>query len=81
MICWLQTAAKRLKVKISHSDMWAADVFYYKTCHNRFVYLYRKIPKENPLLNKEVSSQSSGKRILGFDEKENCDTDKILSFI
>ena len=24
---WLQTAAKRLKVQISNSDMWAADVF------------------------------------------------------
>ena len=24
---WLQTATKRLKVQISHSDMWAADVF------------------------------------------------------
>ena len=28
---WLQTAAKRLKVQISNSDMWAADVFYHKT--------------------------------------------------
>ena len=23
---WLQTAARHLKVQISHSDMWAADV-------------------------------------------------------
>ena len=32
---WLQTAAKRLKVQISHCDMWAADVFYYKICYGR----------------------------------------------
>ena len=31
---WLQTAAKRLKVQISNSDMWAADVFYHKTCYD-----------------------------------------------
>ena len=34
----LQTAAKRLRVQIRHSDMWDPDVFYYKTCYNRFVY-------------------------------------------
>ena len=32
---WLQTAAKRFKVQISHCDMWAADVFYYKICYGR----------------------------------------------
>ena len=58
---WLQTAAKSLKVQISHSDMWAADVFYYKTCYDRFFYVYRKIPRGSPLLNGEVSSQSAGK--------------------
>ena len=26
------TTTKRLKVQISYSDMWAADIFYYKTC-------------------------------------------------
>ena len=56
---WLQAAPKRLKVQISHSDMWAIDAFYYKTCSDRFVYFCSKIPKENPLLNKEVSNQSS----------------------
>ena len=50
---WLQIAAKRLKVQIIHSDMWVADVFYYKTCYNRSVYFYTKISKENPLLNRK----------------------------
>ena len=44
---WLQTEVKRLKVQISHSDMWVADFPYYKIC-----LLYRKIPKGNPLLYK-----------------------------
>ena len=61
---WLQAAAKRLKIQISNSDMLAADVFYYKTCYDRFVYFYRKIPKENSLLNKEVSNQFSEKEFL-----------------
>ena len=61
---WLQTAAKYLKVQLSHSDMWAADIFYYKTCYDRFVYFYIKIPKENPLLNEQVSSQSAEKEFL-----------------
>ena len=61
---WLQAAAKRLKTQISNSDILAADVFYYKTCYDRFVYFYRKIPKENPLLNKEVSNQFSKKEFL-----------------
>ena len=39
---WWQTAAKRLKVQISNSDMWAAGVFYDKTCYYRFVYLIEK---------------------------------------
>ena len=60
----LKTEAKCLKVQISHSDMWAADVFYYTTCHDRFVYFYGKIPKENPLINKEVLSQFAEKKIL-----------------
>ena len=34
----LQTAAKRWKLQISNSDMWAADVFHCKTCYNRFFY-------------------------------------------
>ena len=59
---WLQTAAKCLKV--SDSDMWVADVFCNKTYYDRFVYFYRKIPKENLLLNKEVSSQSAEKEFL-----------------
>ena len=29
----LQTAAKRWKLQISNSDMWAADVFHSKTCY------------------------------------------------
>ena len=33
--------------------------FYHKTCYDRFVYFYRKIPKESPLLNEEVSNQST----------------------
>ena len=44
---WLQTEVKRLKVQISHSDMWVADFPYYKIW-----LLYRKIPKGNPLLYK-----------------------------
>ena len=39
---WLQAASKRLKVQISHSDMWTVDVFYYKTCYDRFVYFIEK---------------------------------------
>ena len=50
---WLQIAVKRLKVQIIHSDMWVADVFYYKTCYDRSVYFYIKISKENPLLNRK----------------------------
>ena len=45
IICLLQTGAKNLKVQISYSDIWAADVFYYKTYYDRFVYfleIYRK---------------------------------------
>ena len=60
----LQTAAERLKIQISHSDMCAEDGFYYKTCYDRLVHFYRKITKENPLLNEEVSSQSSEKQFL-----------------
>ena len=44
--------------------MWVANVFLHKTGYDRFVYFYRKIPKENPLLNKEVSSQSAEKEFL-----------------
>ena len=35
--------------------------FYHKTCHDRFVYFYIKIPKENLLINEEVSSHSAEK--------------------
>ena len=77
---WLQTAAKLLKVQISYSDTWAADAFYYKTCDDRFVFFYRKIPKENSLLNEEVSWLDR-KRIHGSDKNENYDTEKLLSLI
>ena len=60
---WLQTSAKRLKVQISHSDM-GCSVFYYKTCCDRFFYFCKKILKENPLLNEEVSIQYAGKEFL-----------------
>ena len=53
-----------LWLQISHSDMWAADVFYFKNCYDRFVYFYKKIPKGNPLLNEEVSSKSAEKEFL-----------------
>ena len=36
-------------------------IFCHKTCHDRFVYFYKKIPKENPFLKEEVSSHSSEK--------------------
>ena len=40
--------------------MWPAGVFHHKTFYDRVVYfLKKKIPKANPLLNKEVSSQSA----------------------
>ena len=42
---WLQTAVKSLKVQISQSYIWAADVFYYKTCYDRFVYIKKKNTK------------------------------------
>ena len=77
---WLQTLAKRLKVQVSHSDMSASDVFYYKTCYNRFAYFHRKIPTENSLLNEEVSSQSAEKEFLVFMKKENCDKEKTVIF-
>ena len=51
---WLQTATKRLKVHISNSDMRAADFFYHNIFYDRDVYFYRKIPKENTLVDKEV---------------------------
>ena len=60
----LQTAAERLKIQISHSDMCTEDGFYFKICYDRLIHFYRKITKENPLLNEEVSSQSSEKQFL-----------------
>ena len=68
-----------MKVQISHSDMWAADVFYCKTCSNRFVYFYRKIPKENTLLNKEVSNQSSEKEFLVLIKRKTVKNCYLLS--
>ena len=53
---WLQTTAKRLKVQISNSDMWAAYVFITKPVAIDFLIFIKKIPKEIPLLNEEVSS-------------------------
>ena len=76
----LQTAAKHSKVQISNSDMWAADVFYHKTCYDRFDYFDRKIPKENPIAYGGSTKPVCRKRIR-FDKKENCDTEKMLSFI
>ena len=52
----LQTAEKRLELQISNSDLWAANVFHYKTCCNRFVYFYRKIPKETLCLTKKCQA-------------------------
>ena len=46
---------------ISNSDMCHTGAFYYKTCYDRFVYFYRKIPKENPLLHEQVLIQSAEK--------------------
>ena len=43
---WLQTAAKRLKVQVSHSDMWATAIFYYKTCYDKFFYFIEKYRKK-----------------------------------
>ena len=53
---WLQTAAKRLKVQISHSDMWAVDVFYYKTCYDRFVYFIEKYRKNTLCLTRKYQA-------------------------
>ena len=43
---WLQTATKRSKVLIRHSYMWAADVFYDRSCYGRFVIFKEKYQKE-----------------------------------
>ena len=61
---WLQTAVKSLKVQISQSYIWAADAFYSKPATTDLFIFKRKIPKGNALLNKEVSSQSTGKEFL-----------------
>ena len=53
---WLQTAANRLKGQISNSDMLAADVFYYKTCHDRFVYFYRKYRNKTLCLTRKYQA-------------------------
>ena len=46
--------------QVSYFHMWPAGVFHHKTFYDRVVYfLKKKIPKANPLLNKEVSSQSA----------------------
>ena len=55
-------------------------IFYHKTYYNRFVYYYRKIPKENPLLNEEVPSQSAEKEFLIL-IKRKTDPEKLLFFI
>ena len=58
------TLAKRLKVKINHLYMSAADSLYFKICYNRFAYFQRKIPKGNLMLNEEISSKSAKKEFL-----------------
>ena len=71
----LKTSAKRLKVQISHSDMWA-DVFYYKLVTAIFFIFIEKYRKKTLCLNIKPVYR---KRVLGFDEKENYDIEK--SFI
>ena len=56
---------------------WAAGICNYKICYDRFVCFYRKITKENNLLNEVVSSQSAEKGTLDFDKMENCDREKL----
>lgn len=46
--------------------MWASKFFNSKTCHRRFIFLYRKIPNGGSLLDEEVSSQSTKKELLVF---------------
>ena len=43
---------------------WAAGICNYKICYDRFVCCYRKITKENNLLNEVVSSQLPEKEFL-----------------
>ena len=45
----------------------------------RFVYFYRKIPKENTLLNKEVSNQSSEKEYLALIKRKTVKNCYLLS--
>ena len=47
--------------------------FYHKICYDIFVYCV--------YFNEEVPSQFAEKKILCFDKKENCDTEKLLSFV
>ena len=43
---------------------WAAGICNYKICYDRFACCYRKITKENNLLNEVVSSQLAEKEFL-----------------
>ena len=61
MICGYKLQQNIWKYKSVILIYGAEDGFYYKTCHNKFVYFRRKIPKEHPLYNEQVSSQSQEK--------------------
>ena len=66
---------------------WAAGICNYKICYDRFVCFYRKITKENNLLNEVVSSQSAEKEFLVLIKwktliEKNCDllSDLVVEF-
>ena len=70
---WLRTVAKSSKVQTVILICGLQMLFITKpVTTDMFIF----IPKENI---KEVSRESAGKGILGFDRKENCDIKKLLS--
>ena len=53
---WLHGAAKRLKVMTSNVDVFASDVFYHKSCYNRYVYCYdEKSATKTEITDGEIS--------------------------
>ena len=62
-----QSVAKRLKAMTSNVDVFAADVLYYQSCYNRFVYSYQeKSTTKTEMTNEETSVLSAEKEFKIF---------------